>query len=98
MIYIEHENGVVTFVHYMPFDEVNGLGKSSEKLQTTGLLVDSIPQPEVNGKIPKLFINPKTQELWYEYTDRPLSPEEEIVQLKAQLKITQDALDALLLK
>ncbi|OAJ73534.1 hypothetical protein AYJ08_13965 [Brevibacillus sp. SKDU10] len=98
MIYIEHENSVVTFVHYMPFDEVNGLGKSSEELQTTGLLVDSIPQPEANGKIPKLFINPKTQELWYEYTDRPLSPEEEIVRLKAQLKITQDALDALLLK
>lgn len=63
-----------------------------------GLEVEVIPEPEAQpGKLHNLYVNPKTKELWYEYTDRPLTTEEELAQVKAQLKITQDAIDALLL-
>lgn len=71
--------GKVTFIHYNPV-----LLSDQEKL--TGIMLESsIPQAEVQaGKIAILYINPETNELWYEYEDRPLSPEEEITSLKAQ--------------
>lgn len=63
-----------------------------------GLEVEGIPEPEAQpGKLYNLYVNPQTKEVWYEYTDRPLTTEEELVKMKEQLKITQDALDALLL-
>ncbi|MED1800218.1 hypothetical protein [Brevibacillus porteri] len=62
------------------------------------LEVGEIPEPEAQqGKLHNLYVNPKTKELWYEYTDRPLTAEEKMEKMEAQLKITQDALDALLL-
>ncbi|EMT54219.1 hypothetical protein I532_01395 [Brevibacillus borstelensis AK1] len=85
---------VVYFTHRMPFDEIYGL---TEEELSKGILVEEVPDPEDNGKEPTLYINPETLEMWYEYKDLPLTPEERINQLETQLKITQDALDALLL-
>lgn len=108
MIYVEYENRngkcVVTFIHYFPFDEVHGLGKTKEELEQSGLFVDEIPDPEENGKIPQLLVNPDTKELWYEYLERPLTLEEKLQlieqensELKQRIEIIQQALDELIL-
>lgn len=73
----------IKFVHNMPFDPVHGL---PEEILASGLLVDSIPEPEDNGKAPRLYINPETMEMWYEYFDRPLEPIDAIGQEVARLK------------
>lgn len=63
-----------------------------------GIMVDEVPTANPPaGKVGTPYINPQTKEIWYEYSDRPLTAEEKIDQLQQQLKITQDALDALLL-
>jgi hypothetical protein len=97
MIYIRvNEENVVTFQHFFPFDEKLGLGKSREELEQEGFFVDSIPEPqEIEGKIPVLKFN--GTELYYEYVDRPLTPEEELEQLKERIEIMQQAMDELLL-
>ncbi|UED76110.1 hypothetical protein [Brevibacillus sp. DP1.3A] len=94
----------VGFTHYAPFDEKDGLGKNEQELRAEGILVESLPTPSLSDetKVPVLFVNPTTGETWFEYQDRPLTLQEQqakkILQLEEQLKITQDALDALLLK
>ena len=46
-----------------------------------GYLVDNVPESEaIFGKEATLYFNPQTQELWYEYTDIPLTDAEELVQ------------------
>lgn len=59
--------------HYMP--EL----LTQDKLDT-GYLVENIPEPSIIiGKEATLYFNPQTQELWYEYIDRPLTDAEELV-------------------
>lgn len=59
--------------------------------------VENIPDPErIAGKNAMLYVNPQTGELWYEYTDRPLTPEEEMVQLKAEQALMKKAMDDLI--
>src|SRR5699024_6182997 len=73
----EYNSYVVGFVHYMPFHEVHGMGKSKEELEQEGILVDSIPEPQqIEGKSAVLHFNPETKDLWYEYEDKPKTPEE----------------------
>lgn len=56
------------------------------------------PLPETKtGKNAVLYINLETNQLWYEYVDRPLTPEEELQQLKERQALMQQALDDLLL-
>ena len=58
MIYFEtNDIGQLTFIHYMPFNEKYGMGKTEEELLKTGYLVESLPIytgeiPE--GKVPEL--------------------------------------------
>lgn len=83
----------VTLIHYRP-------ELLDEELKETGVFVEdfSIPNPEEQvGKASILYINPETKELWYEYVDRLLTPEEELQQLKDRLALMQQALDDLLL-
>ncbi|MCM3560575.1 XkdW family protein [Brevibacillus borstelensis] len=85
-IKFEKENNtkaLVTFIHYLPFDQVHGL---PDEVLATGILVGIIPDPEPNGKIPKLYINPETQEMWYEYIDSPPEPIDAIGQEVARQK------------
>ncbi|SFI89550.1 hypothetical protein [Brevibacillus centrosporus] len=100
MIYVEYsaENeNLVTFVHHMPFDEVHGLGKSKTELEKTGVFVDSVPElVNIEGKVARLYLNPATRTLEWKHFDSQ-RPEDRVAQLEQQLKITQDALDALLL-
>jgi hypothetical protein len=57
--------------------------------------VDEIPEPQqIEGKIPVMYYNPQTNNVYYEYIDRPLTPEEE---LRQRIELMQQALDDLIL-
>ncbi|NTU33372.1 hypothetical protein HPY27_24770 [Brevibacillus sp. HB1.1] len=64
----------------------------------SGVIVENEPSPEaVTGKTATIYIDLGTKKYYYEYADRPLTQDEEIADLKAKLKVTQDAIDATLL-
>jgi hypothetical protein len=91
LIYCEIRNGEVVYEHYQPFDEKHGLGKTKEELELTGIFVDSLPVNENPlGKTSTLKVDSKTGELYYEYTERELTLEEENTNLIAALKARQD--------
>jgi len=89
---VEENKYRVGLIHNMPFDPVQGFGKSAEELEQMGVLVDDVPEPQIpEGKqISGLFVNPATKEVWYEYEDKPLDPEERLQileQINAQLLV-----------
>jgi len=97
MIYIQTTNEVVTYMHYMPFDKIYGLGKTKAELLRDGYLVDAIPNYE--GEVP----DDKTAELHYNGTefsyvlvDKPKSREdamkEKLTSLEAQQEATNEAI------
>lgn len=81
MIYVTYENtkeakAKVTgqFYNEATFDQLP---------KENGLKVEQVPSPEYKiGKDAILHYNKETEELYYEYVDRPLTTEEEIVKLK----------------
>jgi hypothetical protein len=88
----------VGFIHNMPLDKINGLGKTEDELNQIGALVDSIPEPiEQEGKVEALVYNPETKALSYRYDDIPKTTEqlqaEEIESLKTQMLSMQDAVN-----
>jgi len=68
MKFIKEENGIVSFIHNMPFHEKYGLNKTIEELEQEGILVENVPQePDVEeNQLPQLHINTETKEMWYE--------------------------------
>ncbi|GIO06203.1 hypothetical protein J31TS6_22310 [Brevibacillus reuszeri] len=92
MIYIQFENetevrAFVNFIHYNPLDPNEGLGKTADELSLTGVLIEALPQLEKHdGKDAKLYFNPQTKELWYEYVDSPLPENDRIAQLEQNMK------------
>lgn len=97
MIYVEiKKDNEIGMVHYMPFDEKDGLKKTAEELRKTGILVDSLPvEKAIDGK--QAILKYDGVNLFYEYIDRPLTPEEEITALKAEneeLKTRVAAMDS----
>jgi hypothetical protein len=83
----------VTGYHHRP-------NELDETTKQQGVLVEdgSIPADESQmGQYSELFVNPQTKELWREYFDRPLTPEEELQQLKQRQELVQKALDELIL-
>jgi hypothetical protein len=107
MIFVQYNNeNIVTFIHTKPFDDNEGLGKTKEELEKEGLFVDSLPSPDTtdSSKTPILKVNPIDNTLYYEYVDRPLTPEEKLQlleqenqELKNRIEIMQQALDDLIL-
>lgn len=94
---INEEKTLVNFIHYKPFHEKHGLGKTREELQQEGILVDSIPElVEIDGQSASLYCNLITKELWYEYEDVPKSEEgiqqEEINTLRQELAELKQAM------
>lgn len=66
-------------IHFMP-------STLTEEDLSKGILVEDYPEPAIIPyKTAIMYINPVTKEVWYEYTDRPLTADEEIANLKAQL-------------
>lgn len=73
-----NENFEIQLIHNMPFDEVNGLGKTEEELLQMGALVDSIPVVEVpNDKNIIYKYNQVDNTVTYELVNRPLTLEEQ---------------------
>lgn len=71
--FIKVQDTKVVYIHHMPFDEINGLGKTEEELSTQGILVDSIPEPEkIDGKESILHYDSESG-FYYEYRDLPNS-------------------------
>ncbi|WP_338651617.1 hypothetical protein [Lysinibacillus sp. Y5S-8] len=61
----------------------------------SGIMVEAIPEPETNGKGWELHINKDTKEMWYEYFELPLSPEQIIQNLQNELVTVKEANTAL---
>ncbi|MBC3798012.1 hypothetical protein [Acetobacterium tundrae] len=100
---INAEKYKVGTIHYMPFDKIDGMGETEEQMLTHGALLESLAEPEDNGKTSELFFNPLTKTTYYEYVDTPKTEAQiqaekianlmaENVQLKADQKATSDAL------
>lgn len=76
---ITEEKYSIGFIHYMPFDNANGLNKTIEELKQEGILVDSIPEPQqIEGKQAVMYWNPIDKNVFYEYKDIPKSKEENL--------------------
>ena len=70
MVYIRYDEDtkVITFMHKMPFDKVNGMGKSKEELEKTGVFVDECPEPEKKtGFAPVSMYSEETKSIYYDY-------------------------------
>lgn len=106
MIYVEFDqDGRVTLLHYMPFDPMEGITNAEGNICTPeeltakgGLLVTAIPTAvQQEGKNSELRVNLDSKELYYVYEDAPLTPEQELAQLKEKQTLMQKVLDDLLL-
>lgn len=90
MVFIEVDESTknVTYRHFTPFDDEDGLNKTEEELLQEGFLVDSIPEPkQIEGKTPVLKYD--GTKLYYEYVDAPI---DEMTALKAQVDALNIAL------
>lgn len=94
----------IELIHYCPFDEEHGLGKTEEELRTMGELVEEIPEPEIiKGKVPNLIFDKTAGRLYYEYYDEMPKPKTEIevlqeenAELKSRLESVEEALLAVM--
>jgi hypothetical protein len=100
MIFIKfksQEDTTIEFIHHIPFDPVYGLDKTEEELNEEGLLVEELPVPEsLPGKREVLKYSVE-RDLYYEYIDNLITPEQEVENMKKQVALMQQALDELLL-
>jgi hypothetical protein len=73
----------VGVIHYKP-------ERLTQAQRDAGIIVDAteadLPQPEERrGEAPVLYYDPTTGAFWYEYVSRPLTQEEQIAGLRAEL-------------
>jgi len=104
VVFLDANHPSETKVQLIAYDTT---GWTAEDLKN-GIVVDSIPEPENNGKLAMLHINKDTKEMWYEYEEAPLTPEQIIQNLQNELaavkvenegfKISQAEQDALLVE
>ena len=72
--FIQLDGSRVTLIHNMPFDPVNGLGKTEAELSQMGVLLEDIPEPEHRpGKTALPYYTPE-KGFYYEYQDAPAGP------------------------
>lgn len=71
----------------------------TDDMRTRGFFVDSLPEIDntLFGKYGVYIADPISKTVSVEYRDRPLTPEEEVQQLKNRIELMQQALDDLLL-
>jgi len=76
----------VGFIHNNPLDPKDGMMMPQSQLEQIGVLVDSIPEPQPPaGKVVSgMFVDPSTKTVFYEYSDPPVSVEQQISDLKNQ--------------
>ncbi len=93
MVYIRYDEDtkVITFMHKMPFDKVNGMGKSKEELEKTGVFVDECPEPEKKtGFSPVAMYSEETKSIYYDYKPIPVPSDE-------RLDMLEDAINYLIM-
>lgn len=77
---VSNDKVKVTTIHYQP----NTL---SDEVINSGYLVTYVPDPKyVEGKYAVTYYNPEIKEVFYEYEDRPLTPEEKAKQSLKEVK------------
>lgn len=63
-----------------------------------GVEVEQIPEPEqFDGKEWTMLFNPHTKDIWYEYRDRPLTPDEKLKIANQEISMMKSVLDELIL-
>lgn len=83
--------GLVEFVHYMPH-------LLSEEDKQDGIMINGIPEPEIiEGKYSVAYYNYKTNSIFYEYEDIPLSDSEKIESLEKEHLVQERNIDTCLL-
>ncbi|ACQ53975.1 hypothetical protein EXN65_20170 [Clostridium botulinum] len=85
---VEENKLKVRFIHYMPFDPIDGLNKTKEELELEGVLIENIPEPKhIENKQAIMYWNPVDKQIFYEYEDVPKSDEglEQQAELNAKL-------------
>lgn len=93
MIFVQIlENNETGTIHYNPFDNEKGLHKTESELLQDGILVDSLPPITISENKVAVLKYDGTK-LYYEYSDRPLTPEEQTKQEIEALKAQVDALN-----
>ncbi len=56
---VEENKLKVRFIHYMPFDPINGLHKTKEELEQEGVLIENIPESKyIENKQAIMYYNP----------------------------------------
>lgn len=81
-----NNNNIVAGIHYMPAMLMSELNKTQEELEQMGyIFVEELPQEDTPANhFSKLFYNPETKELWYEYEELPPpEPDEKDVKINA---------------
>ncbi|MBC6695211.1 hypothetical protein H9L25_00265 [Terrisporobacter mayombei] len=98
MIFIRYNDKFeIELIHNMPFDEINGLGKTREELLKEGALVSEIPNIEVpSDKLAIYKYNPENNTVYCELIDRPLTLEELNAKNIAGLTLENKAQDDLI--
>ncbi|MDI7818054.1 hypothetical protein GSQ54_09230 [Clostridioides difficile] len=88
---LEHKEGniyKVNLIHNMPFDKVNGLGKSAQELELNGVLIDTLIEAEhKEGFASIMYVDKTTKEITYEYVEIPLTPEQEALKKVKELEL-----------
>jgi hypothetical protein len=69
----------VGLIHNMPFDEVNGLGKTAEELSAIGVLVETVPEsnPQEGYQTAGIFVDKSDNRVWWEYEPIPVDEVEQ---------------------
>lgn len=68
----------IGYIHYMPFNNKNGLSKTEEQLLQEGKLVDlPVKLVDVTGKDQVLYYNPADNICFWEYIDIATQPTQE---------------------
>lgn len=85
MIYVQIINNETGMRHYQPFHETNGMGKTAEELEQTGILVEALPEAQPQEGQEAVLKYSETDGLYYDYVDRPLTPEEDLAAVQAAM-------------
>ncbi|MBK5244279.1 MAG: hypothetical protein JJE18_04510 [Eubacteriaceae bacterium] len=92
MIFIKTlENNSIDFIHYMPFDPVNGMGKTEEELLQVGFLVEEIPEPEQTEGMSSMMFYTAMNGFWFDYEEIPKTPEQ--IQIEKVTELQTDLLN-----
>lgn len=72
--FIQVDGERVMLIHNMPFDPVNGMGKTEAELSQMGVLLEEVPEPvQREGLIPMPYYNAE-QGFHYRYEPEPPKP------------------------